>query len=484
MWKFVRNRRPRVLIVTSELSESRLLGENGKTAPCVKAGGLADVSALLLDTLSDMGADVHVALPHYRSLISIPTGKLSRHLHLCEDREFYYRHSVYEGGAASNLRAAMAFQRDVIYYVIPSIRPDIVHCHDWMTGLIPAAAKAMGIPSIFTLHNLHDEVATLGDIEDRGIDAAWFWQHLYFHDFPGSYESTRDANPASLLASGALAADELTTVSPSFLQEISAGLHGSQAVRGAVRDKMAAGRAHGILNSLSPEMDPNRDPFLPERYDAQTHVLGKMINKRLLQEAFGLEMDPHAPLIFWPSRLEPSQKGCQLLESILHQTVGDYWGMGLQFAFVADGPSKPAFEAIVANAGLEKRVVLRPFSEHESRLGYASADFVLMPSCFEPCGLSQMIGLRYGSLPIVHATGGLRDTVRPLDQGGNGFVFEDHDCVGLRWAIDEAMRFYTQPSAVREARIATIMMESATSFLPETMIDPYLQIYQRILNNR
>ncbi|HEX7261738.1 MAG TPA: glycogen/starch synthase, partial [Luteolibacter sp.] len=414
LWNGTRNRRPRILLVTPELSESSILARNGKRAPCIKAGGLADVSALLVDSLSNAGADVHVALPHFRSMFQPGPGGHSRRLHLCQDREFSYRQSVYDGSSHSNLRAALAFQRDVIHYVMPRLRPSLVHCHDWMTALVPAAARMMGIPTLFTLHNLHDECASLSHIEDRGIDAAKFWEHLYYHEYPSSYESARNHNAVSLLASGILAADHMNTVSDSFLGELAGGGHGaSWPVVDAVRGKLAAGRAHGIMNALPDRYSPEWDVYLTERYNANNHEEGKRANKRILQRMLGLEEDESAPVLFWPSRLDPIQKGCQLLAEILYQVVSDYWGLGLQVVFIADGPYRQVFENIAAFHGLQHRIAVCGFSENLSRLGYAASDYTLMPSAYEPCGLSQMIGLRYGSLPIVHATGGLRDTVTP-----------------------------------------------------------------------
>ncbi len=483
-----RPRRPRILLVTPELSGTRFLSRDGKHAPVVKAGGLADVSALLLDSLSDSGADVHVAMPHFSTLYQPGPAGHSRRLHLCQDREFVYRRAPYDGGSDSNLRASLAFQRDVIHYVMPRLRPDLVHCHDWMTGLVPAAARTMGIPSLFTVHNLHDERATLGQIEDRGIDAARFWQHLYFHDYPGSYEAARNHNAVSMLASGILAADHMNTVSRSFLQELSGGGHGaSWPVVDSVRGKLGAGGAHGIINSLPPAFAPERDENLPERYDAPGHASGKRANKLALQRQLGLEEDEDAPMLFWPSRLDPVQKGCQLLAEILYQLVSDYWALGLQVVFVADGPYREHFEGISAFHGLQGRIAVRNFNEGLSRQGYAASDFTLMPSAYEPCGLSQMIGLRYGSLPIVHATGGLRDTVTPLDpvrNVGNGFPFEFHDAGGLRWALDQAMLFHIRPAAEKRSNIERIMAEAAHSFPPSAMVDQYLNLYRELLDLR
>ncbi len=475
----------RVLIVTPEISESSFLATNGKQAPCVKAGGLADVSALLLDSLTDAGADVHVALPHFRSLFQPGPNGHSRRLHLCKDREFYYRKSVYDGCAQSNLRAALAFQRDVIHYVMPRIRPDIVHCHDWMTGLVPAAARSMGIPSIFTMHNLHDETTTLAEIEDRGIDSAIFWSHLYYSRYPHSYEETRDHNPVSMLGSGILAADRVNTVSSSFLDELSVGGHNSPwQVADAVRGKICAGHASGILNSLPDRRSPDKDRFIYRQYDAASHEEGKRENKAEFQRILGLDENPDAPMFFWPSRLDPMQKGCQLLAEILQQVVSDYWDEGLQVVFIADGPFAKHFENIIEIGGLHRRVAIRKFHEPFSCLGYAASDFVMMPSSFEPCGLAQMIGLRYGSLPVAHRTGGLRDTISQLDAGagsGNGFLFEVHNGEGLRWAMDRAMDFHRLPAEVKSANRTRVMDEAHSAFAPAKMIDSYLGMYRELV---
>ncbi len=478
-------RRPRVLLVTPEISESSFLAINGKEAPYVKAGGLADVSALLMDSLTEAGADVHVALPHFRSLFEPGPNGHSKRLHLCKDREFYYRKSVYDGCQHSNLRAALAFQRDVIHYVMPRIHPDIVHCHDWMTGLVPAAARGMGIPSIFTMHNLHDETTTLAHIEDRGIDSAGFWSHLYFNRYPFSYEETRDHNPVSMLGSGILAADRVNTVSPSFLGELSNGGHNAPPqVIDAIRGKICAGHASGILNSLPDRRSPMNDRAIFRNFGPEDHVQGKRENKLELQRILGLEERADAPMLFWPSRLDPVQKGCQLLAEILQKLVTDYWEDGLQVVFIADGSFARHFEDIVDIGGLQRRVAVRRFHEPLSCLGYAASDFTIMPSSFEPCGLAQMIALRYGSLPVAHRTGGLRDTISKLDAGldtGNGFLFEVHDSGGLRWALDRAMDFHRSPEKEKEHNRKRIMDDAQDAFSPDKMVGRYIDIYRSLL---
>lgn len=474
--------------MTPELNGSRYLGKNGQFAPMAKAGGLADVSTLLVDALADSGMDVRVTMPHYRNLFPLPESPLSRRLHLCPDREFFYRRHVYDGCQYANRRAALAFQRDVIHHVLPRVKPDIVHCHDWMTALVPAAARSMGIKSVFTIHNLHDEKASLAEIEDRGIDARRFWQHLQLERYPHSYDESRCDNPVLLMPSAIHAADHVNSVSPSFLAELIEGRHpAAWPMIDTLRAKHDHGQASGIINAPDPGCSPETDPFLSERYDAGSHRWAKAANKAQLQKTLGLELDPEAPILFWPSRLDPNQKGCQLLADILYRVVSDYWALGLQVVFVADGPFKPHFEHIAQFHGLEHRIAVRGFNEALSRQAYAASDFILMPSAYEPCGLSQMIALKYGSLPIVHHTGGLRDTVRQLDtegRRGNGFAFEHFDSIGLRWAIDQAMLFHILPANERAAQIQRVMRESTAQFAPEKTVAAYMEIYTRLAEQK
>lgn len=477
-------RRPRILIVTPELNGSAFLARNGMPVPCAKAGGLADISTLLVDELSDRGIDVRVAMPHFRNLF--PDSKLSRRLYLCRDREFFYRRSVYDGSPEANRRAALAFQRDVIHNILPAVKPDIVHCHDWMTGLVPAAAKAMGVRSLFTIHNLHDEVTTMAEAEDRGIDAARFWENLHFRNYPASYEESRNGNPVSMMASGIHASDHVNTVSQSFLHEMMDGRHpGGWGLCDVLRGKHHFAAASGILNAPDPSCTPEHDSRIIRRYGAADHRAAKRVNKEELQRRLGLELDPEAPVLFWPSRLDPMQKGCGLLAHILYKLVSDYWGIGLQVVFAADGPFRPHFEHIAGFHGLQRRIAVCGFDEGLSRQAYAGSDFVLVPSAYEPCGLAQMVALKYGSLPVVHRTGGLQDTVQHLDadkQTGNGFVFNTHDCGGLRWAIDEAIRFHIRPAAEREREISRIMRESVERFSPQTTAEAYIALYEKLSN--
>lgn len=491
-----KNHRPRILVVTPEITYLPEGMGNLAQRMSAKAGGLADVSASLVKALYDQGADVHVALPNYRRMFHLDVASVFEHeyekvsrslpeqrIHLAEDRVFYHRSSVY---GTENHLIALAFQREVINHTIPQVRPDLIHCNDWMTGLIPAVARRHGIPSLFTVHNIHSEHRTLAQIEDRGIDAADFWKHLYYRQSPHSYEESRGHNLVDLLTSGIFAADHVNTVSPTFLHEIVNGAHGfiPDPIRNELRAKFYAGQASGILNAPDDVFDPTSDPAIPHHYGPEDHAKGKLANKLAFQERMGLKVDPDAPLFFWPSRLDPVQKGCQLLTDILYQLISDHRESGLQIAIVASGAYQNHFHRIVAQHGLEDRVAVRDFCEDLSHWGYAASDFIFMPSSFEPCGLPQMISPKYGSLTVAHDTGGLHDTVERMDvekSEGNGFLFQIFDSAGLRWAIDEAVRFFQLPAEIKEPQITRVMNESQNRFNHHATAAAYIQRYEEML---
>ncbi|MEA3280245.1 MAG: glycogen/starch synthase, partial [Thermodesulfobacteriota bacterium] len=473
---------PRILIVTPEvtyLPERMGSFSNYLTA---KAGGLADVSAALIKALFDQGADVHVALPDYRAIFNdrlapflnkeqqtirsvMPDDKI----HLAQDRAFYYMNKVYSDYGGENTNLGLAFQREVINNIIPRVKPDLIHCNDWMTGLIPAMSRRMGIPCLFTLHNIHTVKCTLAHIEDKGIDAAYFWDNLYYERMADDYESVRSVNPIDFLVSGVFAAHFVNTVSPAFLDEMIKGRHAfvAPSLMRELANKKAAQCAVGILNTPDPAFNPASDKKLPRCYTPDTHADGKMENKRALQKALGLLQDENAPIFYWPSRLDPVQKGCRLLTDILYDVISKYWDRQVQFVFIADGEYQQHFRDIVRFHQFYDRVAICNFNEYLEHLAYGAADFVLMPSLFEPCGLPQMIGPIYGTLPVAHDTGGIHDTVTPIDTAGNtgnGFLFEIFDSQGLSWAIDQAMDFYQLPARIKNRQIKRIMQQSAALF--------------------
>jgi ADP-glucose type glycogen/starch synthase len=500
MSSYPKDRNPRILLITPEISY--LPDAMGGLAPCVaaKAGGLADVSAALVAALADQGADIHVALPNYRRLFNrnvfhLHEAELRKYhevlpdarIHLAQDRIFYYRDQVYSGFYDESMRIALAFQREVINHIIPTVRPDLIHCNDWMTGLIPAMARRRGIKSLFTIHNIHTREVPLVRVEEAGIDAAEFWMKLYFTRLPATgYERARAELSVDMLASGIFAAHFINTVSPRFLHEIVNGHHPTvpAAARSEIRHKFRAGCAFGILNAPDASYDPATDQALARTYGPGDFPAGKAANKLALQQELGLQVNPTAPVFFWPSRLDPNQKGPQLLTDILHRTISDYYDRCLQVVVVADGPHQGWVRQIVHDFNLHHRVAVKDFDERLSRLAYAGADFMLMPSLFEPCGLSQMVAPIYGTLAVARATGGIADTLHQLDVAastGNGFRFEHYDANGLRWAIDQALQFFAVPWKIREREIRRIMRDSRLEFCHDGVARKYIQCYEAML---
>ncbi len=495
-----RTKNPRILIVTPEITYLPAGMGNMSNRLRAKAGGLADVSASLVGALYKQGADVHVALPHYRKLFHVDTGSLidkelrnyvshlsHNRVHLAEDRIFYYRDTVYSNYTDDSLAMALAFQREVINNIIPSVNPDLIHCNDWMTGLIPAAARRLGIPCLFTVHNIHTHKVTMDVIEDRGIDAAEFFRYLYFDRPPVTYYESRCSNPVDMLASGIFAAHFINTVSPTFLQEMVNYQHSfvPEEVRREIIAKVHASCASGILNSPDPDSDPAIDPELPEHYDESNFHFVKRKLKVEFQQKTGLRMNPDAPVFFWPSRLDPVQKGCQLVTDILYRMLDKYHNDGLQVAVVANGSYQKYFRQIREMHHLYDNLTVCDFDSGLSKLGFAASDFMMMPSLFEPCGLPQMECQKYGSLPVVRDTGGLHDTVEMLDVAGgngNGFVFETFDSNGLFWAVDRAMDFYRLPVEIKNREIARIMKEAKARFTHEVTARQYMDTYESMLH--
>ncbi len=496
---YIQKKKPRILIVTPEITYLPAGMGNMANHMAAKAGGLADVSASLVSALFTLGADVHVALPHYRKMFHVDVGHLisdelrryqerlpDSRIHLAEDRMFYYRNSVYSRDNEENPRLALAFQRETINHIIGEVQPDLIHCNDWMTGLIPAMSRRLGIPALFTIHNIHTHKLTLEQVENFGIDAAEFWGNLYYERQPLNYEETRATNPVDLLASGVFAAHHINTVSPTFLREIVEGKHDfvPDAIRREIQAKYYAGCAEGVLNAPDESYDPGTDEALPVRYNAYNVADGKLAAKRLLQRELGLDQNDRAPIIFWPSRLDPMQKGCSLLSDVLYRLVHRYWDEGLQFAIIANGSYQRVFRDIANFHGIQNRVAVCDFDERLSRLGYAASDFMLMPSLFEPCGLPQMVAPLYGTLAIARNTGGLHDTVIPIDafsQTGNGILFNDYDSGAILWAIDQAMQFHRLPDDLKQSNLQRVMLESHERFNHDVCARAYIDMYERML---
>jgi starch synthase/alpha-amylase len=221
--------KPRILFVTAEAAFRPEWKRSRPEFISAHTEVFGDFPVKLIKDLLNMGVDVHVAQPDYRKLFEIlshdkqasPSIKLPiDRVYLAEDRVFFYANPIYHNSEGENIKISLSFQREVINQIVPRIQPDLIHCHDWMTGLIPAMAKYWGIPCLFTVRNLGSAKSPLSIIEDKGIDGAAFWQYLFYDRYPGGYEETRQTNPLDFLLSGILAARHVSTTSFTLMSEV------------------------------------------------------------------------------------------------------------------------------------------------------------------------------------------------------------------------------------------------------------------------
>ena len=223
---FFPSAQPRILFVTTEVIFVPYNLENKVQYLVNCTGGFADSLSGLIYDLYCLGIDVHVVQPDYRKIYSTVsqetldknTKKIpAERVHLTEDRAFFYSNDPDSNNKWENTKISIAFQREVINHIIPEVQPDLLHCHDWMTGLIPAIAKTFKIPCLFTVQSPDTAITFLSQVEDMGIDAAVFWQHLFYDRYPNTYEEIRASNPANFLLSGILAANFVNASSSVFL---------------------------------------------------------------------------------------------------------------------------------------------------------------------------------------------------------------------------------------------------------------------------
>jgi len=455
-----------------------------------------ELTAPLAGALVNVGVDIHLAIPHYRAMFQDELAALVAdeihalqgtrvRLHLAENRALYYRDACGDSSSQAFLKAALAFQFEVANRILPYVKPDVVHAIDWMTGLIPAVAHSRGALSLFNVHHFYTAKPTMEALESQGWTPVEFWQRLYFERMPVNYAESRATNPVDLLTTGVFSSDFVTTPSSALLSELAAGAGDTIPVptRNELLRKIAAGRTKGILGYPGPEYDPATDPCLERRYSPADHSEGKRANKIKFQQALGLPQNPAAPLLFWPARLNPENTGCELFIHILPEIMTQYAAADLQVAFIADGMYQKPFRDTVCHHGLESSVAVHAYSEPLWRLGFAGADFALLPARFVPCARLAQIACRYGTLPIVFAAGAVREALAPLmpdHDTGNSIIFEVYDRTGLRWAIDQALAFYNLAPELRQRQIARVMAAAMADGIAAVAAQ-YAELYRKIL---
>jgi starch synthase len=494
--------KPKILICTPEITELPEGMGNAANIVAAKGGGMGDISASLIRYLNDSeDFELHVVLPKYDNSIKhvaeITNQEIDRlsiilsgkGIHLVNDSAFSYISNPYQQHKIhTSIRRALAFQRHIINNLLDWIQPDVVHCNDWMTALVPAAAKAKGIKSLFTLHNIFTEKQTLMDIELSGMKPMDFAEYLYFERFPEDIKKNWKAhfktNKIDFTASAILASDYFNTVSETFLYELKENYFDDivpKSIYETIKQKYEQGRALGIINAPNDNVNPKLLPSIIN-FNKHTMVEKKAENKRNFQIKMGLPEEPDVPVFFWPNRLY-FQKSPELVADNAEYFLKKY---KMQIAVVANGDE----ELEKQFRDLSKKLpglAYKNFNDPLSNLGKAASDFILMPSRYEPCGLPQMEAPRFGTLPIVRATGGLKDTIDHLDiknNSGNGFVFNIADKAGLEFGINEAINFYSQPMEVKKPILQRIMSESKRRFNLKNTASKYMEIYQALIEEK
>ncbi len=443
-----------------------------EATPLVKTGGLADVVGALPQALTHLGHQVTVVLPLYRPIVAespAPIHALDRKLviwmdgverhaplHearigdvrfiLVEQDDFYARDGIYgpPGGAwEDNLLRYAFFNRAALEVACSLDRPtDILHCHDWQTGLMPLLLETQyrhreplaRTRSVFTIHNLaYQGVFPSYWIDRLGLPPERF--HYQCYEFYGQI---------NCMKAGIAAADAITTVSETYAREILTPEYGC-GLDGFLRDH--AGKLSGIVNGLDDSWNPATDPHIPARY-APGRMQGKARCRQALRRELGLADNADAPLLTMVSRLA-EQKGVDLLLDCIPTWLERGW----QLAILGSG--EPAWEAMLARLAAERPRQMhffQGFNEPLARRIYAGGDIFLMPSRFEPCGLSQLMAMRYGNLPVVRETGGLADTVtgyRHSKASSTGFSFVEPTPAAFDAAVSEAVRIWHRPAVWR-----------------------------------
>ena len=433
-------------------------------APFAKTGGLADVMAALPAYLHRAGHDTRVVLPLYDT---VDTNKatftaimdldvqLGSHRYACKIFRvgtappvyfvhcpaLYSRGRLYTSEPDEHRRFLALSYAALLICQRLDFAPDIIHCHDWQASLLPMIIKTLVAQdprfartrSLLTIHNLmYQGSFPVAVGPDTNLGAV---SHLFHQDL-------MKAGRVNFLLQGILYADGVSTVSPTYAREIQgeklgAGLDGYLRARSAT--------VVGILNGVDyDEWSPEKDTHIPHAYSAQD-LAGKERDKQHLLTSLGLPYIPGVPVLGVVSRLV-GQKGFKLFDPVMFELLRQHG-----FQLVVLGSGEPGLEDMFTRMQRQfpRQVCFyQGFKNDLAHLIEAGADMFLMPSIYEPCGLNQLYSLRYGTVPIVHRTGGLADTVQqwsPRTGAGNGFVFDHHDEAGLRWAIEAALTTYRDP---------------------------------------
>ncbi|MDI6850621.1 MAG: glycogen synthase GlgA [bacterium] len=470
----------------------KVLFASSEIDPLAKTGGLADVSSSLPKALKKAGIEIFLIMPYYKKFVSksganvIPTDYLiavdidtekipSRiyrtELHgvevfLVENDKLYDREQLYgtpEGDYPDNWKRFGYFAYVILEFAKLLGNVDLIHINDWQTGLVPLLKlrkypELKDTKTIITIHNL----AYQGLFEKEILPKLG----IGMEDF--TMEGLEYYGKVNFLKGGIVYSDFITTVSPTYAEEIQTPEFG-YGLEGILRKRKDY--IKGILNGIDYEVwNPSTDKELYENFSRENILEGKAANKKKLLEETGLK-GLEKPLFGIVSRLA-EQKGFDLFPPIIEEIAK----RGINLVVLGAG-DKVYQDMFINIAEQYKNIFVKiGFDPVLAKRIYASSDFFLMPSKYEPCGLGQLIAMRYGTIPVVRATGGLRDTVKDIDEGGYGIVFKEYKSSELLNAIDRAINFYYDKLAFNKA----VHYVSALDFSWESSAKEYIKLYEKV----
>lgn len=480
-------------------AKPKILFASFEATPFIKTGGLGDVAGSLPKALNACGANTRLIMPKFGT---IPEKYKERMTHVADfymdlgwrhmfcgvetlktggvtcyfiDNEYYFRRDRAYGYNDDDERIAF-FSKAVLECLkyLPDFFPKIIHCNDWHTGLIPCFLKEWysgredyaQIRTVMTVHNLRFQ-GIFGRSRVQDV--------LGMSDESAGYCGLVYEDTVNYLRGGLCMADLLSTVSPTYAEEICTDFFGEN-LQEIFRSRHDA--LYGILNGIDiKSYDPAADKLIYTKFSSET-CEKKRENKEALQADLGLPVNGDIPLIVLVSRLT-QQKGLDLVTAIVHELLNE----NVQLAVIGVGDSKyeEMFNALQW-ARPDKCAVRIAFDEPLSRKFYAAADMTLIPSLFEPCGLTQMISMRYGALPIVRETGGLKDSVTPYNKftgEGNGFSFLNYNAHELLFTCKEAVNLYHNDRPAWDALVQNAMDED---FSWTASAKQYFEMYKRLLD--
>ncbi len=466
-----------------------------------KSGGLGEMVSALCEGLRARGIDCHLATLNLKRRFQRESG-MDEHawrqvryqvdpdkIHLVSSSIYANLSSAYSGNSLSN---AAEFQKELVNNTIKTVRARnggrlIVHSHDWMAGgVVTAYAKSRDCPVLHTVHNVHTGHIPLDMLFGVDIDGlAW---NIYFSKNNGR---TCIDSQATAIKSATI----VNFVGKKFLREIIEDYFLDRSfippsVRQEVKTKYNHGAAFSIINAPSPRMYPERCEYLVRDYDPDDDVLAaKRENLVEFQKRTGLIVNPDAILFYWPSRLDETQKGCELLEDIALKFVienGDAQIAVVGNCVEGDRTHEEIMGRIACSSG--GKITYQRFSEPLSMLGYAAASDVFGASLYEPCGQIDQIGNLFGATATNRDTGGYHDKIKELRlicdgascDEGNGFLFCHYDSGGLWHGLSRSLQFHRNPPEMREQQIKRIMREARTRYSLDSMIDEYVKVYERL----